>query len=208
MARTQKDNKRTIELTSLIDVVFLLLVFFLVTFAFTLAGDVSDSEVQSELELPETETMLPIISDDVLENLMIQITPDTSGGGVVKEAYVLWPAIEDTAGVSRGGAMLKALQDSTFAIFPQNFVNLGQEQFESAEACTLIANSIDRYVDAYRQFGRRGRPLVEVRAEKNTEFRILSFIMDQCSAQDDFVPQIVIRTIRSSDEITGSEHGF
>ncbi|MCG8608614.1 biopolymer transporter ExbD [bacterium] len=208
MARTQKDNKRTIELTSLIDVVFLLLVFFLVTFAFTLSGDVSQSEVQSELELPETGTMLPIVSDEVLENLMIQIVPDTSGGDIVKEAYILWPAMEDTAGVSRAQAMLKALRDSTFAPFPTNFVSLGREQFENTEACTLIANSISRYVDAYRQFGRRGRPLVEVRAEQNTEFRILSFIMDQCSAQDDFVPQIVIRTIRSSDGMAGSEHGF
>ncbi len=208
MARERKNDSRVIELTSLIDVVFLLLIFFLVTFALTLSGAVSESEVSSQLDLPETQSVLPMVTDETLENLMIQITPDTTDNIVRRAAHILWPALKDTVGISTLGAMRKAQRDSTFASFPKNFASLSDEEFESAKACTLISNSISRYVEAHKLYGRRVRPLVEVRAARDTEFRILSFIMNQCSAQGDLIPQIVIRTTHSMDKGRSEDRGI
>ncbi|MFQ5602805.1 MAG: ExbD/TolR family protein [bacterium] len=189
-----ENESRSLELTGLIDVVFLLMIFFLVSFAFSLASDVSESQVHSEMDLPTTKTNLPQIKDDWLENLMIQIVPDTSELQTAKKAYVLWPVLHDTTKISRGHAFEKALTDSTFAAFPVNFVNMPEMEFKAIPPCTLISNSIDRYIEYEKMFRGNTRPVIELRADKNTEFKILSYIMDRCSLHEDVVPQIVIRT--------------
>jgi len=183
------------ELTSLIDIVFLLLIFFLISFSFSLTADVNESKVYSEIELPKTNTDLPVMRDDRLENLMLQIVPDTTGGVNTRKVLVLWPAYEDTASISRGQALLTALEDSTFASFPEFFLFLPDAEFARLPASQLIAQSIAQYVEDEKFYHGNTRPIVEVRAEKNTEFRIISFIMDQCSAYKDAIPQIIIRTV-------------
>ena len=195
MARRKKDN-RVIELTGLIDIVFLLLVFFLVSFSFTLAGNVSENEIYSAMDLPKTTTDLPPLKEDLLENLMIQIHPDTTEGTITRKTFVLWPAIKDTVQISRWQAVNNALRDSTFAKFPEDFLNLPDEEFQRVAACTLIANSINRYVALQQTYNGSARPLIEVRADQNTEFQIISFILNQGSAHNDVVPQIVIRTVQ------------
>ncbi|NIR51889.1 hypothetical protein GWO43_25275 [candidate division KSB1 bacterium] len=190
MAFKRHTSYRGLEFTSLIDVVFLLLIFFLVSFVFSVAGDVSESQTHTEIELPKTETALPLIQDDMLENLMIQIEPDTSGQEVSRVAYVLWPSINDTSRISRVQAFVQTLRDSTFAAFPAHFGSFSEEEFRNLPASQLIMESIDRFVTLRRNT----RPIIEVRAEQNTEFRILGFIMDQCGSHQDVIPQIVLRT--------------
>jgi hypothetical protein len=191
----RQENERSLELVSLIDIVFLLLLFFLVSFAFTLAGDDSEMKIYSEIDLPKTETALPAIKDDILENLMIQIVPDTSEFGVSRRVYVLWPSFEDTAKVSRLQAFHRAAQDSTFAVFPPDFILLPDEEFAGTAPCTLITNSIARYVEREKFYRGNSSPIVEVRAEQNTEFKIINFIMDVCSSQQQAIPQIIIRAV-------------
>ena len=194
MAFRREENQRSLELISLIDIVFLLLLFFLVSFAFSLAGDVSDTKVYSEITLPQTDTKLPPIKDDILENLMIQIIPDTSGQGVSRRVYVLWPSFDDTTRVSRVQAFHRAVQDSTSAVFPPGFLLLADEEFQKSAPCTLITNSLARYIEKERFYHGNTHPAVEVRAEQNTEFKIINFIMNTCSAQQQAIPQIIIRT--------------
>lgn len=194
MAFKRQSVYRGFELTSLIDIVFLLLIFFLVSFAFSLAGDVSESSTYSELELPKTNTALPVISQDLLENLMIQIMPDTTRQLISKVAYVLWPSFDDTTKISRGEALRKAMKDSTFAGYPNNFLGLSDQEFQELPVNRLISESIARFVKLKRFYYGDSRPIIEVRAKQNTEFRILSFIMDECSSPQDAIPQIIVRT--------------
>lgn len=191
----REESRRTLELTSLVDIVFLLLIFFLVSFAFSLAGEVSDTNMPTELDLPKTNTDLTVLHEDYLENLLIQIMPDTSGSELKKRAYVLFPAWRDTVRLTRQQAFQIALRDSIFADFEPGFLDLDDVEFGLQPACKLMTKAIREYVDRSKGLRRSGHPIVEVRAEQNTEFKILNFIMEQCSSYMDIVPQIIIRTI-------------
>ncbi len=194
MAFKRPVTPRTLELTSLIDVVFLLLIFFMVTFAYSLTGELSESQEYADVALPETKTQLPVVTDDRLDNLLIQIIPDTSGGQMFRKVFVLWPTFSDTLRISRGQAFSSAIKDSSFAAFPPDILSLAGEEFATLPPCTLITNSIRRYVATDRIYRGNGHPVVEVRAEETTEFKIVNFIMEQCSALQDAIPQIIIRT--------------
>ncbi len=194
MAFKRTEEKEGLELTSLIDIVFLLLIFFLVSFAFSLAGDVSESKVYSEIQLPKTNTDLPPVENEVLNNLMIQLNSDSTATGIQRTAYVLWPSYNGAVKLTRGSALQNTMKDSTFASFPINFVPMQKNEFTSVAACTLITGSIARYVELEKDFRRNKRPIVEIRAEKNTEFKIVNFIMETCSAYGDNMPQVIVRT--------------
>ncbi len=193
MAFKRQENPRGLELTSLIDIVFLLLIFFLVSFAFSLGGDVTQSAA-SDIALPEAASQSPVLGEDRLHHLMIQVVPDTAEGRATRTVYILWPALADTAAVTRQQAFETCLRDSNFATFPADFMTLGSAAFAETSPCGLMTASIARYLAARKsQFG-AGSTTIEVRAEQNTEFRVLDFIMTQCSRYQDDIPQLVIRT--------------
>ncbi|MFQ5864174.1 MAG: ExbD/TolR family protein [bacterium] len=194
MAFKRREEFRDFELIGLIDIVFLLLIFFLVSFAFSLAGNISESDVSLERDLPETNTQLSVISEDWLDNLLIEILDDSTEKFTSKMAYVMSPSFNKNVRITRNKAFETAKRESTFAVFPQNYMMLPYEKFAAIQPCTLIANSITRYVTKSIMQSSNVHPIVEVRAEKNTEFRILSFIMDQCSAHKDTIPQFILRT--------------
>jgi hypothetical protein len=194
MAFHRTNGHRGMELTTLIDMVFLLLIFFLVSFAFSVAGDVSESRVYTELDLPKNTTELPAIPEDRLESLMIQIVPDTSQRFPSRRVYMLWPSFDDTLKITRTQAFAAALRDSTFATFPAGFLDLLPAEFQQTLPCTLITHSIDRFLEMEKFYNRNIHPIIEIRAERNTEFKIISFILNQCSAYQDAIPQVIIRT--------------
>jgi len=193
MAFRKTENHRILELTSLIDIVFLLLIFFLVSFAFSLGGDVSDSQLSAEIKLPETETRLTPIKSDILRNLMFQIVPDTLDGRYTRRVYVLLPAVGDSGVVSRRRALGIAHRDSMFATFETDFFLLDDASFSKLAAAELISTSIARYVKNAIRVSNSKHPMIEVRAESQTEFKIINFIMTQCSKYKEVVPQIAIR---------------
>lgn len=194
MAFSRKQNPRQLELTSLIDIIFLLLIFFLVSFAVSFVGEASQSNANSEMDLPKIDAKLPTVEHDFLENLMIQIVPDTTNQGVTRKVFVLWPAFQDTTKVSRGQALMAAQRDSLFEVFPASFLNLPDQEFMKTEAGILITSSIESYVQKAGYYNRNTHPIIEVRAEQHTEFRILNLILEQCSFYKDTIPQIIIRT--------------
>jgi hypothetical protein len=193
--KREKKNLRVIELTSLIDVVFLLLIFFLISFAFSMAGSATDSRIYSEMELPKTETELPILTDDILENLMIQIGPDTTAGVLSRRVHVLWPSYDDTLKYSRTQAFSNSVRDSTFSVFPPQYLVYTADELGRVPAANLIRRSLSEYVDKERRFNRNSRPVVEVRAEHTTEFKLINFVMQECSVYNDQIPRVVIRTV-------------
>ncbi len=190
----RSESPRTLELTSLIDIVFLLLIFFLVSFAFSLTGDVSESKTNSDISLPKANSELPVLPDDRLDNLMIQIVPDTTNVLMAHRVFILWPAMHDSVGITRVQAYQTALEDSTFSGIGADFLKLDKQAFAALPACRLISNSIAKYFEVNKFSRRSGHSMVEVRAEENTEFKIINFIMAQCGNNEDAVPQIIIRT--------------
>ncbi len=193
MAFKRKQEPRTLELTSLIDIVFLLLIFFLVSFAFSISGDASNATAYPDLDLPSAIDEPPALTTDVLQNLMIQIVPDTARARYARTVYVLWPSFSDTVVVTRSRALRTALHDSTFASFESGFLQLNDDGFQRQPASRLIAKSIARYARTSRRSVRR-RPIVEIRAEANTEFRIVNFIMEECGRHKEIAPEMIIRT--------------
>ena len=194
MAFKRQDNPRELELTSLIDIVFLLLIFFLVSFAFSMAGDVSQSKSLNELALPKSSMSQVPIKGNKLLNLLIQIMPDTASASQTRAVFVLWPSYDGEEALTEEMAFKKTLSDSTFSNFPLDYLKLPATEFTKTDACKLISLSIKQYVERERLLRQNERPMIEVRAEKNTEFKILNFILEQCSLYDEHVPQIIFRT--------------
>jgi len=194
MAFKRSENPRDLELTSLIDIVFLLLIFFLVSFAFSMAGDVSQSKAPTEIALPKSNVNQIPLKNNKLLNLMIQVMPDTSGASSAKSVYILWPSYREGVILTEDKALEKTLQDSTFSAFPENYLSLPKAEFVQSEACKLISFSIKEFVEREKILKQNERPIIEVKAEKNTEFKILNFILEQCSLYEDSIPQIIFRT--------------
>ena len=204
MAFIRKEEKKGISLPGLIDIIFLLLIFSLATLTF------SDSDAQKEqggegafeLELPQTRAAETFKSDEVLGTLLFQIEHiDREDPASLKTVYVLWPSWEDSLTVSE--AKENAVNDSLFARFPENFLQLDDREFRRIEACRLIDRSLDEYKNTHFLEPNFANT-VEVRAVRDTEFRIINYIMERCSAYGDTIPRFTLRTLSG----TGEEGGF
>ena len=88
-------------------------------------------------DLPEAKGSEAVVHDEVLENLLIQIEhKNEQNPASPKVAYVLWPDVEDSLTLS--DAFNKAKEDSVFAEFPRNFLDLSPQEFERSSPCSLI----------------------------------------------------------------------
>jgi len=195
MAFVWKDEKKGLSLPGLIDIIFLLLIFSLVTLS------VSQTNVETkkrgskriDFDLPETKTGETEETNEILQTLMFQIEDvDSTHVRNARIVFVLLPSVKNSITIKQ--AKLKAIQDSLFAVFPENFLNLTDREFKQTKACRLIHSQIKMYKESHF-FKPSFTNSVEIRAVKDTEFRIVNFIMEQCSAYGDTIPQIVLRTI-------------
>ena len=80
---------------------------------------------------------------------MFQIVSDTSDK---KTVYALWPSYSDSARMTRSQAFSNALSDSSFASFPDNFLDLTEDDLADLPVSRLIASTIDKYVEDERLF--------------------------------------------------------
>jgi len=202
MAFVWKDEKKGLSLPGLIDIIFLLLIFSLITLS------VSQTNVETKkrgsrhvnFNLPETKSSETEEISDVLQTLMFQIEDiDSTHFKKAKVVFVLWPSTKDSLTIRE--AKLNAVQDSLFAVFPENFLKLTDREFNQTKACRLIHSEIKKYKDTYF-LEPSPTNSVEIRAVKDTEFRIVNFIMEQCSAYGDTIPQIMLRTL-AGKEVAG-----
>jgi hypothetical protein len=195
MAFQKKREQKELNLPSLIDVVFLLLIFSLVTIPVERTENVNPQEQRSssstELPLPFVASPKVVDIDPVIRSLLVQVenrNPDDPASG--RMVYILKPSDRDS---TIGQTRESAIRDSLVAVFPDSFLRLNDAEFAQTRACRLIRDQIRGYMD------RRNRPAgiaprVEIRAVKNTEFRIVNFIMRECSAHGDSIPSISVRT--------------
>ena len=195
VAFQKKEEIKSLELPTLIDVVFLLLIFFLVTISLLRPGLPSPipGPPRKPFDLPEAKGSKIDGEKEILETLLIQIErKDEKDPLSPKLVYTLWPSIKDSVTLEQARA--KAKEDSLFAEFPPNFLSMGDQEFANSPPCSLIAKSIKDYKNlAFKEPGLSN--FIEIRAIKDTEFRIINFIMIQCSAYEDTIPKLVFRTL-------------
>ena len=58
----------------------------------------------------------------------------------------------------------------------------------------MIARAIEEHKEVYF-FEPNPTNAIEIRAVKDTEFRIINFIMERCSAYGDTIPRLMLRTL-------------
>lgn len=194
------DEKKGLSLPGLIDIIFLLLIFALVTLSVSnaeLDNQEQGDHTASELDLPLAESSLTTESDMTLNTLLFQIEREDKEDPVSPNiVYALIPAFGDT--ISIASAFERAVEDSVFAQYPENFLTLEDSEFKQLKANQLISASIHNYKDSYFHQPNWTNS-IEIRAAKETEFRIIQFILDQCSTYGDTIPQIVLHTLTGED---------
>jgi len=195
MAFKKQNELHDLEFPSLIDVIFLLLIFFLVTMQFSITTDTAHqtSTKPPDIQLPLAEGSENVAMDDIISTLLFQIQyKEKNNPNSPRLVYVLEPFNGDS--ISRGEAFMIAKRDSLFAEFPQNFLKMKDQEFKNTTACRLISNAIFQYKAEH--FHKPSiENTVEIRAEANVEFKIINYIMQECSAYKDTIPRVIFRTL-------------
>lgn len=202
MAFHHTEEKKGLSLPGLIDIIFLLLIFSLVTLSFSQAevDARKRSERAVEFDLPETNVKHTKEAPDLLSTLLLQIEhTDPQDDSSPKIVYVLWPSNGDSITVSQ--AKERALQDSLFQPFSTDFLQLSDRAFTQMPPCTLIHWAIHAYKEE-NFVEPKSTNVIEIRAVRDTEFRIVNFIMEECSAYGDTIPRFTLRTL-TGKEVSG-----
>jgi len=203
MAFQRQEYKKGLSLPGLIDIIFLLLIFSLVTLSFSKESVEAKKrgDKQVDFDLPEAQAAETLETEDVLTTLLFQIeNKDPKDPSSPRILYVLHPAVHDSVVIDE--AKEKAISDSLFDEFPSNFLQLSDRAFSRIRACRLISQSIYDYKNEHF-FDPSPTNSIEVRAVKTTEFRIINYIMEACSAYGDTIPGFVFRTLsgQESDDV-------
>ena len=198
------DDKDEFELPSLIDMVFLLLIFFMASLSVSSSGDPSlnPGQPQRTFNLPEAKGEVSVLTGEEIKALIFQIEhKDAKDTLSPKVVYILWPekkqkVTEDQALEKVQSELSKAPSDSShFATFPGNFLQIEKSFLDTCRVFSLIAENIKKYKEYLGQ--QSSSNTIEIRAVKETEFRIINFVMDQCSLYDKFFPKITFRVLSS-----------
>jgi len=195
MAFIRNEEKKWLSLPGLIDIIFLLLIFSLVTLS------VSQTEVETQesgdrdfdFDLPETRSRETEEVEEVLQNLLFQIEHlDNDDIESPKILFVLQPS--ERGSLTLEEAKLNATRDSLFGVFPENFLDLSDAEFVQTPPCRLVQRTLREHKDGYF-LEPNPTNSIEIRAVKDTEFRIVNFIMEQCGAYGDTIPRLMLRTL-------------
>lgn len=201
MAFKREHDKKGISLPGLIDIIFLLLIFALVTLSVSQAKIETKKRGNQSLDfdLPETQMAETEEIGRVLENLMFEIGhTDMEDQQSPLVVYALFPNVQDS--ITYEEAKANASRDSLFHVFPKDFLQLNDRDFRNLEACRFMSRTIKAYKDVHFQHPDPFNS-IEIRAVKDTEFRIINHLMNTCSAYGDTIPRIVIRTLTGKEEM-------
>lgn len=208
LKKDESRYQRQVELPTLIDMVFLLLVFFIATLHLSAGGDPKSTspDQQQRFDLPEAMGTSLKTENGVLSTLLFQIQRvDSENPQSPKMLYVLQP---DHDGSQSEADIMMAIREELaqeppdsnhVAVFPRNYLQMSYAAQDTCRAFRLIRESIASYQDehfAQASFSNT----IEIRAIKDTEFRIISYILQECSEYDDLIPKVTFR-VMSPEEI-------
>jgi len=201
MAFKHIHEKKGLSLPSLIDIIFLLLIFFMATI--NMSTVISDRNrgiyTQEKFNLPEVRNRKTGQVQKFLTTLMLQIEHENpQDGNSPLVVYALWPSQGDSLSISQ--AKQRAIVEMKYAYLLSESERLNDPKIPDISPYDFIARQINQYAD---RFFRSGSPnnYIEVRAIQKTEFKIINHILNTCSALKDRIPHIYIRTL--SGELSG-----
>lgn len=199
MAFVKHIEKKELSLPSLIDCVFLLLIFSIVTLPIT------KSKLETKQRGGKTlVSQLPLIRSKTTEKAGSKLTTllfeieneDPDDPASRKIIYVLKPNLLDSLSMEQ--ARDNSIRDSLFAAYPHGFLDLTDRQFENLRCSKMIREQIALYKKDHF-FKPSFSNAVEIRAVKNTEFRIVNDIMKQCSVYGDTIPRVVFKVLAGEE---------
>lgn len=195
MAFKREDTRKGLSLPGMIDIIFLLLIFSLVTLSVSRATDETPKrgDEGNDFKLPVTMSRQTAQLEPYIRTLVYQIEPAADNGTKKpKRVLVLSPAGSDSVTLSEARA--RALTDSIFADFPSDVLSLTDRQFQRTEACRLIRSTLEDYKRrVFREPDLANT--IQIRASEDTEFRIVNYILTRCSVYGDTIPNIALHTL-------------
>jgi hypothetical protein len=195
MAFKHIDEKKGLSLPGMIDIIFLLLVFSLVTLSVSQANVEAEKRGEKgvESDLPKTASANTQELDERIRTLVFEVAyEDPQNHRSPRIVYILKPSKGDS--LTFAEAKMIAKRDSLFAEFPPNFLALSDQAFGQTMACRLIRQSLQDYKDEHF-FEPGPTNCIEIRAVRETEFRIINYILGCCSAYGDTIPNIAMHTL-------------
>lgn len=195
----KSQDPKEVELPTFIDMVFLLLVFFIVNFS--MSTDAAIPIPPPEIELPRVTGTAASFEEGKITTLTFQIQrADTAEAETRKVIYVLQPGIDgqtEKQALERiKAAARQSVPDcSSIAVFNRNFLSKKGAELDSMRAFKLIA----RHIQKYRTENFNAASVsntIEVIADVSTEFKIINYIFAQC-AKDTLhaIPKVTFRVM-------------
>jgi hypothetical protein len=194
MAFTKINVHKELNLPSLVDLCFLLIIYSLITLPVTKSRVESGrrGKQQSESDLPQTRQNALENADLVLTTLMFKVeTGDSADKKDRRILYVLVPGESDT--LTLASAKAAALRDSLVAEFPMGYAQMPEPDFLRLRGCRLIREQIATYKNNHFIKPSHSN-IIKIRAVRETEFRLVNYIMDQCALYGDTIPRIEVHT--------------
>ncbi len=196
MAFRREESRKDLELPTLIDIIFLLLIFFLLTYS-PVPPKVGQSIL--ELNLPQAEGATQVNQNEKLETLLIEILPvkrdDPSAG---YQVAILLPfeefGIDRDFPVSYRQAKIFSIRYNREEILPVNYITLSNSNFLDLPAVKLINDQLEKYIEQKFRVPKITNR-IEIRANKDVTFKIINFIIEKCSSYEDLIPSLVFRTM-------------
>lgn len=179
MAFSYKTKKKGTEIVPLIDMVFLLLIFFLVT---TETFQVSESKEQvpvNSRNLPESPGS-PVSSNETLKNLLIRVEDDSSA---VEDRRLVYFVEPENGNFTFKQALQKAGEDADFVIVYNDTLMCNRNNFLASHFSREIQEKIHTYREILRDKPVNDR-IIDICADKDTPFRLIYYLMEQCSNGD------------------------
>ncbi|MBN1560487.1 biopolymer transporter ExbD [candidate division KSB1 bacterium] len=205
--------EREVELPTLIDVVFLLLIFFIASLTFATQGEKkpAPSDQKEEFSLPKAKGRVLQDGSMQLTNLLFQIENKMrADSSYVRVVYVLWPdgvkkmSENELLDIIKQNLEQEQADSTCFATFPPDYLKMSYFEQEQLRAFQLIRDNIRKYHE--NELAHSASKLantIEIRATRETEFRIISYIMQQCSEFDDDIPKVTFRVMAPDETETG-----
>lgn len=189
------DERKGLSLPGMIDIIFLLLVFSLVTLSVSQANVEAEKRGEEgvESDLPKTASANTQELEERIRTLVFEVDyTDKEDHRSPKIVYILKPSKGDS--LTFAEAKQIARRDSLFSEFPQNFLALSDQAFGQTSDCRLIRQSLHDYKEEHF-FEPGPTNSIEIRAVRETEFRIINYILGCCSAYGDTIPDIAMHTL-------------
>ncbi len=194
----RNETKKELELPTFIDVIFLLLIFFLLTYS---PVPPQKGEAGLQLGLPVAEGLTKVQLSEKLETLLIEINPVNAKKPELGYSVAVLLPFEDydvvrlrPMAITLGKAREFARKYGRVQILPPDYVTVNDEEFNKLPAVRLIDDQLDRYVQTKFRVPKPTNH-IEIRADKSIKFRIINHILNKCSSYEDLIPAIVFRTM-------------